>query len=191
MAASTLAAFVFVLVFGRRSGAVRGVASTLAVGVTGGLAAASLLLLHDLPQGFRLVLGLGALVLIAETATPGFRAARRLSERGRPERMWEDEEQPSDHLELAPVIAGVAVVAVALTLFAAPPFSPLFAAAVAVVAFIAAVGGRHLSAGLALEAGTDRDPESLALGEGMLLSVTAALGLAAPVTYVVARSLLV
>lgn len=192
MAASMLAAFLFVLIFGRRSGAVRGVAATLAVGATAGLAAASLLLLHDLPEGFRLVLGLGALVLIAETATPAFRFVRRVTDRGRPERIWEGgEEQPTDQLELPSVIVGVAVVAILLAFVAAPPFSPMFAAALAVVAFIAAVGGRHLSTGLALEAGVSRDPESLTLGDGLLLSVTAALGLAAPVAYVVARSLLV
>lgn len=192
MAAGLLAAFLLVLLFGRRSGVVRGVGSTLAVGATSGLGAASLLLLHDLPQGFRLVWGLGALVLIAETATPAFRAAHRLSGRGSQQRLWSDEDdEPADPIALPAVVGGVAVVAVGLTVFAAPPFSPLFAAALAVVAFIAAVGGRHLSTGLALETGTNRDPDSLTLGDGLLLSATVAIGLAAPVAYVVARSLLI
>lgn len=183
-----LAAFLLVLLFGRRGGAVVGLSATAMSALVIGLGAGGLLLLRGLPNGFRWVLATGALVIAADIAAPAVRALRR-RRFGPDDYMDGFDDQLSAPLDgVLPALVAVAVVGALLWALLDGPLEPLVTVLLAVVAVVSALGGDYLQRALSTEAGVDPDGAGAALGQGVIVSVLDALVLAAPAAYVVARS---
>lgn len=168
--------FLLVLVFGRRQGVTAGVGATFVVALVVGLGSTGFLLLLELADGFRWVLGLLALVAAADAGAPlGQRALR-----GRAGGL-EAAARPLG--SLVAVVLAAAVVAWTLD----PPFTPLAAALIGGVALVAAVGGEDLGRSLAIEAGTVGRRRRRLLGHGLVVGAAGTVLLAAPAAYVLAR----
>lgn len=170
VAGGVIAAFVMLLVFGRRRDVTGALGATLLVGLVVGLGATGLLLLRALPDGTRWVLGVVLAVAAVDTARQA--AATRAQPRA-----------------AAAVTVAVALVAGGILLVAAnPPFVLASAAGVAAVALLAAA-----AAGLLREAVDDAvasvvaDGGTRRAGEGIVTSVALPVLLAAPSAYALAR----
>lgn len=188
-AVAFLAAFVLVLVFGRRGGAVVGLSATAMVSLVVGLGATGLLLLRGLPDGFRWVLALGLLVGAADVAAPLVGAVRRRALRdGEPAFAIVDDEAAAPLDGVLPGLLAAAAVGAILLFAIGEPLEPLIILLLAVVAVVGALGGAHLQRALSAEAGVDPDRVALRAGEGVLFGAVDAMLLAAPAAYVVARS---
>jgi hypothetical protein len=174
-----LGAFGLIIVFGRRVGVTAAVGATALVGLVAGLGAVSLLLLRELPDGFRWVAGVAALIVAAELGAP---AGRALAGRLRARRGDEDHRRPDDEPAPGPGLALAAVFLIigggVLVALWSPPFGPPAAAAVGAAVFVVRVLTDELGAALLTEA-RGRGQAGMALG--MIL-------LTAPVAYVLARS---
>ncbi|MDP8969320.1 MAG: hypothetical protein M3N52_02215 [Actinomycetota bacterium] len=180
--AALVGAFVLVLVFGRRSRITDALGSTMLASLLIGLGASSLLLLRDLDEGLRWVLGFGLVAVAADLGTALVQA------RQRPPRDDPADERVGALLELGGPALGVAVGAGVLGAVLDPPFTPTLATLLGLVALTAGFGGDYLLRSLALEAGVDPDDGRAGVGEGLLLGVADAVLLGAPAAYVLARS---
>jgi hypothetical protein len=188
-AVAVLLAFLLVLVFGRRGGAVIGLAATAVVSLLVGLGATGLILLRGLPGGFRWVVALGVLVLLADVAAPLVAAVRRrLDARGAEDRDATPDPVPSALDEVVPAVVAVAVAGGILAAAAGPPIEGLILVLLALVAVVAALGGAHLHRAISLEAGVDPAAAEPRVGEGLLVGALDAVMLAAPAAYVLARA---
>lgn len=178
VAAGFLVAFLFALMFGRRRGIVEGAGTTMLAGLVVGLGTASLVLLRNLPHGFRWVLALLVVVTASDVAGP-------LWERFGPSRR----EHGGDHSVLASVLL-VTLATAALLLFLRPPLQLAVALLLALAGLTATLGGEDLRRGLMAEADDSAlaPPEPGRLGSGLLLGLVDGLLLGAPVVYVLARS---
>jgi hypothetical protein len=178
-AAALLGAFVLVLVFGRRGGAVAGLGSTAIAALLVGLGASGLILLRGLPSGTTWVLVVVGLVVAADGAGPLARAvlSRRASD---------DVLLPPGLPQVAPALVAVAVVVGLLAALLDAPFEPVVLAGLGLVAVVAALGGAELHRVLVAEAGVGGGDGRV--GEGLLLGVVDATAIAAPAAYVLARA---
>jgi hypothetical protein len=179
-----LLAFGLIIVFGRREGVTAAVGATALTALVAGLGAVGLLLLRELPDGFRWVAGVAALTVAAELGAPAARGIAVLQAR---RRRVDDERPPRDEHEARPgvglALAGVFTAAGAALLgwLWAPPFGPGSIAAVAATVFVVRVLADELGAALHVEA----------RGRGQAAVAGAVVLLVAPVVYVVARSAVV
>lgn len=171
-AGMTLLAFCLVLGFGRRAGAAVGLGATALTGLLVGVGASSLLLLRHTPHGFRWLLGLGVLVVVADVT-------------GIVLRRWAV--VPSAWLEIGAPLAAAALAAVGVWQVLAPPFEPVTAMRFGLVGFLASVCGTRLECSLSLEAGIQLDGVRPRLGDGRVLASVDALLIAAPAAYLLAR----
>jgi hypothetical protein len=186
--AALLLGCTLLLVFGRRRGVVAGLGATALVSLVVGLGAASIVLLRALPDGFRWILALLVLVLVADLAAPLVAMVRR--RRGDRDAAADPHEQvlamPLD--AVLPGILVVAVAAAALGLLLDPPLTWPTIALLAVVSLIAALGGSYLQRALSVEAGVGPSSRRRGFKPGVFTGLVDALLLAAPAAYVIARS---
>jgi hypothetical protein len=181
-----LAGFALVLLFGRRGGAVMGLAATAMAGLLVGLGASALLLLRGLPAGFRWVLALGVLVVAADAASPLLRAVR--ARRQTDDDLDLEPDRASAALDgVAPALLAAALAAGALVLVMGEPLEPLTVGLLAVVAVVSALGGAYLQRALAAEAGVEAATEAR-IGGGLVFGTVDAMVIAAPAAYVLARA---
>lgn len=191
-AVAVIVAFVLVLAFGRRDGAVAGLAATATVSLLVGLGATSLLLLRGLPDGRVWMAVLLALLIAADAAGPLLRwfQGRRSDGLGR-DPGQDDVGLPPRTLPLAGVLPGLVAVAVVVGVLLAvlePPFGGVVLSLLAAVAVVSALGGGYLHRALAVEAGTGPGIGETRLGEGLLFGILDGALIAAPAAYVLVRS---
>jgi hypothetical protein len=209
VAAGLLAAFVLVLVFGRRADVLEALGATMLSALLVGLGATALVVLRALPEGATWVAALLALVAVADLAGPTLNRLRSLVSSGRgrhtPTDPWakaRTDEWESDWSELeaaadaqhrdpvfalvAPLIA-VTVAAVVMVALFELPFGPPVVAAFAALALVAARGGAHLERLFAAEAGLSPGARTR-IGDGLLFGVADAALLSAPAAYIVAAA---
>lgn len=186
LASAMLLAFVLVVVFGRRHGAVRGLGGTAAVGVLAGLGGAALLLLRAHLPGVGLLGGYLALAatadwLVLPPAIPGRVTSNPLRRSG-------------------PLLVGVVFVAAALLLWL-DVLTPAIATSLAAVVIVSAIVGHRLLWGLvtAATAGgptaaaptgappTAAAPTAVGPGWAAASAITVLLG--APLAYAVVRAI--
>jgi hypothetical protein len=186
-AVTVLGGFLLVLLFGRRGGAVAGLAATAATSLLVGLGASGLILLRGLPEGRTWVIATLGLLIAADAAGP---VVQRLRDRNAPEHEGIDlsAAPPMPLAGVLPAVGAVAIVAGLLVALLDPPFEPLVLGLLAVVAIVSALGGGHLHRALTIEAGILPGAAEPRVGEGLLLGVVDATAIAAPVAYVLARS---
>lgn len=191
-AVAVVLGFALVLVFGRRSGATAGLGATMVASLVVGLGTSSLLLLRALPDGFRWVAALLALVLAADLATPLGTMLRSASVRNRDFDAYGYEELASVDDGNGPRPVGVTAMVVAVVLVGAaayallaPPIGPLTAALLAMIVLFAAVAGAHLTWGLTAEAEAS-GKQRAGLGDGLVFGLVDTALIAAPAAYVLA-----
>jgi CDP-diglyceride synthetase len=187
-AVAVLAGFALVLLFGRRGGAVAGLAGTATASLLVGLGASGLILLRGLPDGTTWVLAVLALLVAADGAGPLVRRLQARRDADDPDEIDLLAPAPIPLAGVLPALVAVAIVAGILVAALEPPFEPLIVALLAVVAVVAALGGGYLHRALSLEAGLRPHEAEPRVGEGLLLGVVDAAAIAAPAAYVLARS---
>lgn len=171
VAGGVLAAFLAMLVFGRRHDVTDVLGATALAGLVVGLGAGGLLLLRSLPDGFRWVLGVVLVVVVVEVAR----------------------QVATARMEATPA-AGATVAAAFVTgglLLAAgdPPFTLASTAGVTAVALVATAAAGLVREALddALAAWTADGGSGLPQGAGVLTTVALPVLLAAPAAYALAR----
>jgi hypothetical protein len=187
VAGGFLVAFVALLLFGRRREVTATLGATMVAGLVAGLGGASLLLLHALPEGFRWVLGLLALVVAADVAGPLAVLVRQrlIDVPGRFDSEPDVDMEPGvAEAVVFPSLAAAAAGAL-LVWLVSPPWDPRLAGLVALAAVLATMGGRFLGTMLVVEAVR---PRPRGRTPGILLGSVDGLLLAAPVAYVLARA---
>lgn len=167
-----LLAFCLMVGFGRRTGAAAGLGATALAGLLVGVGTSSLLLLRYTPHGLRWLLGLGALVVVADVT-------------GLALRHWAV--VPSAWLEFGAPLAAAALAAVGVWQVLDPPFEPVTAMRFGLVGVLASVCGTRLEHSLGLEANSQPGSSPPRLGDGRILASVDALLLSAPAAYLLAR----
>lgn len=172
VAGGVLAAFVAVLVFGRRRGVTAALGATALAGVVVGLGASGVLLLRSLPDGVHWVLG----VVLLVTVVNGVRTY--------------------GAIRAKPVPAGAATVAVALlgagalVVAAAPPFTLASATGIAAVALLAVAAADLLREAITDAGGAEGDTVATPPARrrpGLFVSAALPVLLAAPAAFALAR----
>jgi CDP-diglyceride synthetase len=192
-AVALLLGFALVLVFGRRNGAVAGLAATATVSLLVGLGASGILLLRGLPDGALWVAAVLALVLAADGAAPLLRRLAGARD-DLPDLDDPDLQEPAFATDPAaleavlPAVGAVVLVGAVLALAIGDPLTPLVVVLLALVAVVAALGGAHLHRALCEEGGADPDAPEPRVGGGLVLGALDAVVIAAPAAYVLARS---
>jgi hypothetical protein len=192
-AVALLLGFALVLVFGRRNGAVAGLAATATVSLLVGLGASGILLLRGLPDGALWVAAVLALVLAADGAAPLLRRLAGARD-DLPDLDDPDLQEPAFVTDPAaleavlPAVGAVVLVGAVLALAIGDPLTPLVVVLLALVAVVAALGGAHLHRALCEEGGADPDAPEPRVGGGLVLGALDAVVIAAPAAYVLARS---
>jgi CDP-diglyceride synthetase len=195
-AVALLLGFALVLVFGRRAGAVLGLAGTAVASLLVGLGASGVILLRGLPDGFAWVLALLLLVAAADGAGPLLRAvlARMEPSDGADPGLSREEALAGQVLAgqalvgIVPALVAVALVSLGLGLLFGSPLEPLVLVLLSLVAVVAALGGGFLQRALALEAGVSPDALVPRIGNGIIFGALDALLIAGPAAYVMARA---
>jgi hypothetical protein len=176
--------FLLLLVFGRRKDASLAAGQTLFGVLLVGLGAAALLLLAALPAGLAWVAGLAVLVAAVEAGPAlGHALARRFERRGKhaPPRAAES----GGAIGVLGATLLLALVALVLAFLAAPPFTWVVVALVALTVLVAGTVSDEFGRAVSEEAS---GPDGW-LGRGHLFRAADGLLVAAPATYVLARSL--
>lgn len=165
-AAALLLAVLLLLLFGRRQRVTEALGATMLAGLFVGVGTGGALLLRDLPDGFRWMLGIGLLVAAADSASALV--------------TWMRARRPPLAAVLGSALA-VVVVGAVLALAWPEPFRTVAAVAVAAVALCASLAGGGLRAALAASGGTPT-------AHPVVGALTSAL-IAIPATYLVTRML--
>lgn len=186
-AVAFLLGFVLVLVFGRRGGAVMGLAATAMLSLLVGLGASGAILLRGLPNGFAWTFALLVLVVAADVAAPSVRLVRRRIASDE-DAYLRDEGADDPLLGVVPAVVAVALAATGLGLFFGAPLRPLVLVLLGLVAVVAALGGSYLRRALSAESGVDIASPEPRIGDGLVLGALDAMIIAAPAAYVLARS---
>lgn len=171
-AAGVLAAFVIVLVFGRRRDVTAALGGSALAGLVVGLGATGLLLLRALPDGFRWVLGVLAVVAAVDVARQSAASRMRAPAAG------------------AATVAAALVASGLLAAVADPPFSLATAAGVAAVALLAVAAAVVLHEAVddaVANATVDATRPRPSRRGGVLVFAALPALLAAPAAYAIAR----